>query len=210
MQSLTKHLSINYKPCILYLDDLQTIYNILHEVSPNIIVSSKEYEFENIDDISKLENKTIHYLIMQINEPHIKLEFANSSISFYASKDDFYTRGIASKIKEVFAKRERPLMWLFNPKVTGGIIGTSIALYFLKKEILPLRYIPLIELVSYLLFVFGLLFGWYSMKIDFNRYATIHLENFKSKISFWQKNKDAILLAILSAIFGAILSRLIK
>ena len=54
MKKRSQSYSAKLKPVVLYFDDLEKIVEILKEISNDVEISTKEYQFENIEEVKVL------------------------------------------------------------------------------------------------------------------------------------------------------------
>ncbi|MEK0338501.1 MAG: hypothetical protein QQN41_13815, partial [Nitrosopumilus sp.] len=94
MRKIKKPIRKELPPVKLYLDDLQSICEILKQKTNSIDITTEDYELEDIKQLKSLEIEKIHYLSIKCSDPYISIEFDPSSASIYFAEDTTYNRGI--------------------------------------------------------------------------------------------------------------------
>ena len=202
MRKLKKSITRELPPVKLYLDDLESICDILKQKAKGIDITTEDYKVEDVKQLKSLETKKIHYLSIKCSDPYITMEFYPSSASIYYAEDSTYNRGILSEIEDVLSKRKvflgRFLASNWAACLNGALIGGS----FSAMIGMPKTYTWLF-LALELLFILSMIF---LCRFAFRSYSTIILLERKREVPFWKRNSDQILVAIIAAIASSLVT----
>jgi len=195
----------DFKPVVLYLDDLEKILEILKELSDKIRISTDEYELDSLDELHKIGQETLNTLIIEVGGskgsfPDISLNFRPSDISFHVYQDTLPIRGVLEKTKEFLNGRKRKLYFLATLFFwfSFGAIGYSIC-FLLDGPFTFNR-----ALIGFAIIFLGLICIWWNHQVTNKKWSVIHLKRRVDLPSFWKRNKDRIIIAIITIIFTTI------
>lgn len=191
-------------PC-LYREDLEAIEMIIKdELKPREYkFETKDYEFDNIGTIPKDIESSVDFHIQTYN-PYISIDFNRFSASVYANDDDLNTIGALTKIIEILSKKERKLLYwsqkfawvapmlLIVPISTLGKIKSTSPWFLLGFSIPAV----ILWIVSFYLSVY--------------KFSRINFTSYKDSPSFLKRNRDQIILLIIGAIIGGIITVLLR
>jgi len=192
------------KPVTLFRDDLDRIVEILQAASPKISIETDEYVFESVDDLVKTGQKIINNLVITcgdiLTSPHLMLFLKPHRIELFAREDEPLSRGLFEKIKDILIKRER----IYARFLHAGWVLFAFAI---ALPILGIWYknSPL-SAFSFLFTLSGILIMTWARRDRFERYSTIFLKKRAEQDSFWDRNKDQVLLAVISAVVGGLIT----
>lgn len=203
MKRIKGILSKNYKCPKLYLEDIEKIFEILNEAEiKNINLRADGYSYNNLEELEE-KKKKVRDLYIETDQPHIKIEFLRDSAQFYIFSDDLKSRGIFSSVNEIISRRERKLLWILTAYDLFIIILISIILTFTRFFKEDPHYI----IKNILIISLGAILLWtpISILVHWKYFSIIDLIR-KDKISnFFIRNKDNIIISIISTITGTII-----
>lgn len=190
------------KPVELYLDDIKELVEIFYEISSEVRIEANSYEFEGVQELKKLNKETIDNLTISIHDPYVHLGIDNSSqVWLYIDKDVPMQRGIFEKLKkklqEKTRKKNRYILSPFLP-MTIAYASFFYLITYIKKPIDYLFIITVLALISSSYWTYS------SINKLSHTMSIIHLENKIDSPNFWKRNKDQIVVAIVSSTIGAI------
>lgn len=81
MRKLTTHRVEFLKPVVLYLDDLEQIIEILHQVSDSVDLSTKDLALDNLKQLKELKLESLNELHISIDEPYLSLNLEPAQVS---------------------------------------------------------------------------------------------------------------------------------
>lgn len=185
-----------------YYDDILSIYNILKNISENVIITTDQFEIEHIEELQQINAKKI-YLNDRDNNISVTLDIEHVSIHSY-SKNEILALGIVSKVEAIFKKAKKRVRSIFKNFVyriifqfvffivylflLSSIMNSFFTEYKdLTKIVVPIGFIIIIVTTDYLI----------STKNTFVLNIT------RTKYSFYKEHKELIN-NIISSIAGAI------
>lgn len=203
MKKIAQSLGEHFRPVKLYLDDIEKIIETLSQVSSKVSISTEDYALDDAQQLASLKQEQITYLHISLHEPYISLELKPSNIWLFAAEDEPISRGLFEKIKQILLKRERKFARIVhNGSLMGLLIGASLVLLVWGIAVSNI----LIIFVSIAWLILSVAFTWYGYQDQFKKYSIIIPKYEINAPSFWKRNSDKILLMILSAIFGGLVS----
>lgn len=194
----------------LYRDDIELIISKIESKS-NFNISDEDNIYQNVEELIKYKgyNPKIIKLASTENFNYIFIRITDNIASITCRGEAFLRD--AYEIEKLFLKRKKnPIITYFfnqrNAKFNLLILTIIISIYY-SYQLLYLK-----QKFEYKNNFIGIGFWLIVLLI------TLLNQNFNEKIelkrkhesSFWNKNKDAILVAILSAIFGGIITYIIQ
>jgi len=206
MRKVKKPIRKELPPVKLYLDDLESICAILKQGAKSIDITTEDYEVKDIKQLKNLEIKKIHLLEIECREPYIHVEFYPSWATIYFAEDSTYNRGLLSQIEDVLNKRKvfigRFLTSSWAPALSGMLVGAS----FFAMVIMFARQLMSYAWLCLALTLLFTLFTIFVFRIGLKCYSTIVLLERKERVSFWERNSDQILVAIIAALIGSLIT----
>lgn len=202
MRKLKKSITKKLPPVKLYLDDLESIYDILKQKAKGVDITTEDYAVEDVKQLKNLETKKIHYLSIKCSDPYVTMEFYPGWVKIYFGEDSTYNRGILSEIEDVLSKRKVFLgsflasSWAFF--LNGVLIGGSFSAMIGMSKTYTWLFLAL-ELI----FILLMIFLW---RFTFRGYSTIVLLERKEELSFWARNRDQILVGIIAALVSSLVT----
>lgn len=204
MEKIKKSYSKEYPILRMFIDDLEQIVSIFKENYKDFEIKADVYKLEDISELSKINKQEIKNFSINTYTPYISLDISESSVSLYIEdKDNLKLRGIFSKIDAILNRRISFLRILTSywMQIPFHVI-IWLNLYLFPKEYYKTIRILLVILTLALLIIW---FLW-RQSISLKKHSLIYLFNSQSKIGFFKRNKDKILLSIFSAVVGSILT----
>jgi hypothetical protein len=96
-----------FQPFILYLDDIEYIYNTLCKYSTEVSIKTKEYELDSPKHLPDLKQESINELRFQSNEPFMLLNLLRDGAEMVVYDDDSHSMAAVSDIKRLISKKRR-------------------------------------------------------------------------------------------------------
>jgi hypothetical protein len=206
MKKVRKPIRKELPPVKLYLDDLESICAILKQKAKSIDITTEDYEVKDIKQLKNLETKKLHYLSIECSDPYITIEFDEMWARIYFAEDSTYNRGLLSQIEDVLNKRKvflgRFLAGSWAPALCGMLTSGS----FFATIIMFARQLMSYAWLCLALTLLFTLFTIFVFRLGLKSYSTIILLERKEKVSFWKRNSDQILVAIIAAIIGSLIT----
>jgi hypothetical protein len=188
------------KPVVLYFDDVIYLVELFEEEAEKIEIKlqdkNSEYIFHSSGDLEELRNldvKKFNNLEITSIELYININLYDSGGSIYISKDTPLLRGLMEKAKARLNPRSRKLFWLFN-NMWLPLIASWYGIWRLMNE-------------NYFDFLVITLFSgiWFFLGhyVDVKEHTVVFTSTRNEMPSFFERKKDEIIIAFISALVGA-------
>lgn len=215
MEKITKSRFESLPPIKLYLDDIEKIVDILRELSSEIKIETEEYALKDVNEFASLNKEKLAELRIRSLEPHLSLDLGPRHVWLDIAEDIPSSRGTFEKIKEVLLSRRRKFAG-FAGNLEGGLI-VSLILGFATIS-MGLKAIEgggaLFSIGAVIMLLISLVFGRWYFRVISKESSLIILKRRNQQQSFFQRNKDriivGIILALASGFIGWVLRTLIK
>lgn len=193
-----------FKMPYLFREDLEEIENIIKtELKPREFkMSTKEYEYDNLELMPK-NSESINEFYIKTHSPYISIDFYGHDAQIYAGDDDIKTIGAVVKIIKVISERERKILWYCYR--LSLLIGLAILIFVLTSGF----YNRIVTILFIFLLLLIIIWTGIITYIEVYRFSVINFNYSKENLNFIKRNKDQIILLILSAILGALATILI-
>ena len=191
------------KPVKIYLDDLEEIIDCLKNTCQEIEIQSGENLLDDLDELPALNKEVLHDLRITGRKPYISVDMKPHQIWLYIAEDIPKSRGLFEKIKATLCRRRRLLAPLLH---NSFLVGVSLSLTIWGLIIgLKMQSAFLVSLfgVFLLLCVF---WGIYGFKDQTQQYTVIIPKYRIESPGFMKRNRDNIILAVISALIGALMT----
>lgn len=205
MKRVNQSISIEIKPKKFHFEDLKAIVNILQESSAKeLTIKTNEYYLDSLDDILELKQDNFSSIELKISDPYVSVDINRKRIRLYASDDTLISEGIISKLKSYFKVLKGDYNSIFQhifEYVRDISSALLISLVLIDKSGLKVEIYQLFPALYILIS-----FGWLMYGFSFPAKAIpLNIKKLQDD-SFWSRNKDMILVGVLVAVFGAILT----
>ncbi len=187
----------------LFYEDINSIIKIITDSCERIEISDGEYEFESIEELMRERGNNLKQLYISGHNPYISISFERgcSRTRLFASSENIVAEANFFKIRELLLQRKMWLNHVFNP-VTGFV--AFLSLIILSTELVISMFPSLLLWVSF--YLLAILIPVFSFLFSCNFFNSISLNKAHESRPFWIRNKDAIILLIISVIIGGIVT----
>ena len=199
-------LSMNFIALSVYLDDIKDIYTILDQYEDPVRLSDDRNEYSNLNDLLEHRKRSkLTQLSLGIFTPHIYLDLKKSFLhgsSLHIDSENAEDEGSFLRIKEILYKRKHPLSKILN-------YYTGFLFLFWLVAINAILYFSIPQLPRWLLILSaGVSFFLTSMSFYFGSGMTtqIWLKNKDNIPNFFVRNKDNLIMIIISAVLCAVVA----
>ncbi len=189
---------------LLYLDDVINIERVFNESNPkNFKIITDEYEFDSTSEI-KSENKQLKQLEIRSFSPFVTLSLDKDSAYLSCLDDDINTVGLVSKINSLMSTYQQKRQWfiiMVTPIICPVImyIFLMAIVYILKKQ--STTYFLVIPFI--VTFISSTILYIMNLKKS-PQFSVIKLTYRNQESNFFSRNKDQVVLSIISALIGSI------
>lgn len=199
MKRASKTLGKHLPPVVLYKEDLVSIAESLTQSDGIIEIRTNDYEYENIDQLIDNVADDFSGLSIKRRNPYISVDIdSRSGVWVYASSDDLTSKGIFSDIVSILEPRVRRTNVVVGrvAKVAGWLGALGGGMLFGAGQYRE-------ALILFLLLPVDFMFMMAKHRSIINR------EHRANKKSFWARNADQIVVAIIGAFAGAVITILL-
>lgn len=213
MKKLEKNLFFKLKRPHLYRDDLILIEDIFKKESSveKFNIKFNDCEYDSVNEISETE-KSVNDIKISSSNPYIYIELTKYSSTIYVSNiEDTKIRGVFSKVVDILKQTERKVLWIFSGSILGNtlvpIIIFGVVTGLFSKVIKNERYSLAIYLIALIVYILWAICSSYS---SLKFYSKIDFYFKKNKSSFWIRKKDEVLVALVGASIGSLLTLIVQ
>lgn len=189
----------DFPSTLLYLDDLKDILSVLSANCEEVRLRTGDYDDvapEELDElVSNIKLERFQNIHIQTNKPYISIDLQSYVIRVYISEDNVIQRGVISKIREIVKRNERRY---FEKALTviGMLPLVALGILVIMKE----------YAFSAVMFFLSLMMIFPITKYKMNHKVIILTKNKENRIPFLKRKKDELLVALVSASVGALIS----
>ena len=202
MKKIKKSHSIYITPIRLFLEDIQTIEDIYKQYCKSFTIKTDDYVLDTTAELKEINKEKISRLSFESFDPHIHVDLSECTARIYSRKDDPNSLGIVAKLKEVLDKRVTSWRFIFSSWI---MIPAQILLWVFYWTFLCVNSLSMISGLTIIPLIMVL---WYVAQYRFKskKHTIIYIVNKKNLPNFFRRNKDQIVLVVISAIVGGIIS----
>lgn len=209
MKRRTKELRCRVGSVKLYLDDIRELVRVMRPVSDEgeLKIESRDYEFAGVEELGNLNRDALHKLkiVYGKSSSRVSVLIDGSSVVVECDEDAPTFRGVYAEIGELLESRKRWWNWIDSNWVYGAM-GASVGLSVLLIMMATI-YVDL--LMGWCGFGFAMVFLIFLLTRAAARnlrVSEIVLQERSEHESFWQRNKDKITLALITALVTMVFS----
>lgn len=196
MKRSNTHLGKHIPPVCLYQEDLSAISAALAQDDGKLAIETDEFEYDSLDELLSNLGDPLNGLSLKRKAPYISVDFdSRGGVWLYASNDDLVSRGIFAEIQELLVSKRRQSYFMLRRIVdasswvgAAGIGAFLVAGHW--REAMLSSLLPLLSIA----------FIFVKPRSIINRTSRAQRKN------FWQRNSDQIVVALISAVAGSILT----
>jgi len=189
----------------LYLDDVEEIVDSFKEISGKVMISTDEYSVDAVSELSEIHHikeltiwSGLPYLGLMVTRHYVSLRSLGSSST--------QMRGVASKISDILKSRTRlyPLSLLSTASPYLGVVwGLLLPLGLISiAEGVRNKQLWLFSLGSAAT-VLGMVMAYLGI---FGLGSRIISKKRSAEESFWERNKDTVVVSTIMLFLGALLT----
>lgn len=200
-KTASKHFE-DFPSVTLYLSDVQEILEILESECKKVILDTGNYQDVKPSELNELAkeivNKRFPDIYIKAYDPYISIDLRSYGISVYISEDAIKQRGVVSKIRDVMNSRTRRhfgkltnALTLLPAMAAGALVVADE--YKLAGIMAAISFVAIYPVVKY----------------QMANKVVICTENKSQRASFFERRKDELIIGLVSAAAGALISFLL-
>ncbi len=208
MEKLKKHLHERLNPVTLYYDDVVKLVSIFKEAGDDIIIEFDEYKLQSLQEMLEIDIEKSNNLSITLTNPNVSLDCRKDTIWIYAGEDTPVYRGVFEKIKQYMVSKKRMFSPVYHSNfLSGGIAGLAVwPLFYIKED---KEHIVLWLFTALLMLTVGLVWMYFGHIDKFEKYSVIIPKPRLSAPGFFKKNRDVIIVSLITAVFSALITWII-
>lgn len=197
MKTLSKRINLNInQPTKLFLEDLENINSNITEIADSISIRNNDFEFENLPDLLQIktpELTELKFIGYKNGFPNLFLFIYPKTIYLEAYNDEPMVLGVIEKVKVIIRSRKRPLLQPMRFLTALVFLGLVVSIS------------NLVAIDSLLVSIISIVFNITVVLLILLSKNKIILTYSKNTTSFWKKNSDTIIVAIITSIMTLII-----
>ena len=172
MLKLKKGLNERLPPLILYLEDIDRIYHLFEEISPDIRISTADYAFDNLQELKDFGIEKTNYLSMHTTEPSISLKLEPYSSTLQCDDGTAVQKATIERIRYILLRRKRYLTRFLKSGVLAGIV-IGLSAWYLIPGFAGHDFGKIA--IGFTTLLVGLIWSWWAIVKSHMVYPTIYL-----------------------------------
>lgn len=190
----------------LYLDDIEKIYSIFQEIADQVIIHSEGYALDTLSQLPQLHRDEIKSFsldtwsqdIRKLGGASLSLELNSSGAHLYGLRLDMPTRGAYEEVRRILLAKDNRFLKAVRDLKDFSFLLIALAVFafligFLR--VLPTLYTTVLGLALLL----WAAVTWYA---SLTSYAAVVPRHKAEAPSFIQRNRDAVILVIISSVIS--------
>jgi hypothetical protein len=197
MKKLDTPQSKEYGPLVIWVDDLTRLFSELENYCSMVKLVADDLEFDSVEEfVTESRGRRPTTVTITARNPYITLELHQRHANLFVHSSELASVGLFLKLDVILSRCERKPKFLY--RYLWVVISVSIfpAIFHIP---------PLKPYSFHGYWVSALLFSWmlYVASIHLRRFSIVHSLHRENRPSFFRKNWDAIVIAVISALVGA-------
>lgn len=211
MKKLSRYRREDFSLVRLYLDDFYEIIESLKSECESVTIQADSYLLEDPKEVETLDKPIVRELNIRTSKPSLEVDLRPAIAWLHIYDDDTKALGLSKKIEDILTKSQSPIRFFINgwacvifAFICGGAVFVPIS-YVLKQK--PVTYPYLILACLILGFVLAVALPIVTLYfMDTRRQSLFLLERKSNRQGFLTRKKDELIIVIISAIVGSILT----
>jgi hypothetical protein len=196
MKRLSRSLSKSYPPVVIHLNDLEELEKLLTDEGCEVKFETVDASYDSVAELNQhVQTFRIKELEIEARKPYLTIQLHQMWARLYVSADTTAHLGVFHKADEFF---KRHLLW--PPYLYSGPIWW--AAWIIYEVSVTFHKFPFVFRTC-VLSAFGIWGVWLTY-VRFTRHSLVLRERAPQQ-PFWFRNRDALRLAMVSGLMGAIL-----
>ena len=197
-----------YKYSKLYLDEINDLLDIIQENGFKYKITINNFELESREEIEKFSEKKVEKFEIYISEIRFHIEYEKNEIIIFFD-DSLKSQGMKTSFEKYLINNENKLQKFLN---SFSVVLTGFILSFFSGVYSFFQFSNR-KSISYIITIIGLLGSFIIINNVINSAfykKLIFLENKSNCKNFFVRQKDSIVLSLLSVIIGSLLTILVE
>jgi hypothetical protein len=198
-QKIEKSYDRDYGPVVLWLDDIKEIYERLKATASDVEISNKDYKFDNLESvINYFDGHTQYQMVVSASKPYVRYSCHRHGSSLRVGSGPSSAE-LFLELDEIIGRRQRKPKWAYSWWIMLVLMALGPLQFLFLEDTARRLGILAIQLI---------LFAWFmrAMFIGLRRGSVIHMVKRSEAPDFLKRNKDQLLMMVISALVGGILT----
>ncbi len=210
MEKIKNPIHKKLPPLVLYLDDIQELCEFLKVIAKRpVIIETCNYKLNTLEELSKLKEEKTNSITFKCDEPFFSIELHKSGGFIFISKtkiEDVEAEGIVASIEKILLPHRKSFVFstVSNSYLGSLLLGASTTQLVIGK--IGKSNNLILYLFALALFIISVFWTILGFRLSIKRYNTVFLKLRKESASFWKRNKDQIIVGVVTAVITAIVS----
>ncbi len=205
MKKIKENKTISYRYVSVYVDDIESIYNIINHIAGNVKIQADGYEFDDLNEFLErhVPVNGMKSVKLSSDDPRFYVDIDENSVYVSTESDQDY---FILKMEEWFRSSkfwfdDKKIFWCSGAILVLGILlilfADSIERYFLfegGEKILSLSGAAIMPLS-----------GCFLMLSSFFKKVSLVDSRKAQRTNLFKRNKDSIFVGVVSAVLGGVL-----
>lgn len=208
-----KSLSRHFRPSKFSRKDIDELFRLVKENCSGARIETEDYIYTGFA-VFLADRQSVTELLIKGDDPYISVEINTDQVWLYAAEDNLKAYGTFKKLEDALLRCERKPRLLFSGWFNAFIIASlwiyvvwnALTLYWYGIQEQPRRIELLRACIGITLFAASL-WNFYATGLKFRR-NMINLAEYQ-EIGFASRNKDQIIMALISTVFSALVGGII-
>lgn len=201
MEKIRDCISKDLPPLRLYRDEVQDLITFLSShCKESILIETCGYRLESPDEFSQLPVERTNYLFVMSRKPYIQVRLTQTGGDLYIGDGSIESEGLASHIEEILLRGKILYPDILNNRWVTFLISFTLPIVIILSNNNLIRAIAALALLG---FGVWMLWDYYFLTKRFN---TIIFKHRKEAPNFLKRKKDEIIILVIGAIIGAIIT----
>lgn len=199
MKKLSKPLSKEYLPVVLHIEDLEALVDALDNCSNSVKIEADDCSFSSVAELGEhFGTRRPRNVSLKSSDPYATIDLNPMWAKVYVGSDSTKSAGVFFKLDQIMVGRLRRPAFAYSYYFVWILNGA----FFLSSTNLVKSYLGAYSICVPLIFFSW--FTWISI-VRFRWHSTVYTYRRSSSQPFWIRNRDQLAIALIAAIFGAIL-----
>ena len=203
MEKIRDSIRKELPPLRLYEDEVSELYQFISSLAEDVTLQAEGYSLNSLAELKKLPVDHIHNLQISSPRPYLKVDLRHLSAEIYIGSGDIEAEGIVSRLESILLKGRARVHFVPSGFWGGLLASIPIWIGMVLKNIV-ISGIGIAFAIAYVIIL------TIDTRFQLKRYTTILPMQRKEEESFWARNKDQLLLLIIGAIIGSVITMVVK
>jgi hypothetical protein len=203
VEKIRRHIGEYLKPVKLYFDDIEELVDIFHNAGADIQIEADDYKIASPEEILSIKKPYFTDLKIRQCNISVSVDFSSNGIWLFAAEDTPVQRGLFEQTKSILRKKRRLLAPFFQSSILSGLFLGASSWFIIGSSLITMSRAWQLFIGVSMIFI-GALWMWFGHLSRFRRFSIIVPFRKSDRPNFWIRNRDQIILALISAALGAI------